>query len=65
MVFAEGTPPEIAVRRLKKGDRLHVYGIPRIDFSEVWRRIQAPPKRDKDDEEPLPYEIEILGVYAK
>ena len=65
LVFAEGTPPEIAVRRLKKGDRLHVYGIPRIDFSEVWRRIQEPPKRDKDDEEPLPYEIEILGVYAK
>jgi len=65
MVFAQGTPPEIAVRHLKKGDRLHVFGIPRIDFSEVWRRIQAPPKRDKDDEEPLPYEIEILGVYTK
>lgn len=65
MVFAQGSAPEIAVRHLKKGDRLHVFGLPRIDFSQVWSRIQAPPQRDKDDEVPLPYEIEILGVYTK
>ena len=65
MVFAQGSPPELAVRHLKKGDRLHVFGLPRIDFAQVWSRIQAPPQRDRDDEVPLPYEIEILGVYTK
>jgi hypothetical protein len=40
MVFAKGTPPERAVRRLKRGDRLHVFGIPRLDFAEISRRVR-------------------------
>jgi hypothetical protein len=65
MVFAKGTPPERAVRRLKKGDRLHVYGIPRMDFAEVWRRLEEEPRRQADVSQSLPYEIAILGVYPK
>ncbi len=41
MVFARGTPPEEAVKRLKVGDQLHVFGVPRIDFSEIARRVKS------------------------
>src|ERR1039457_430160 len=39
MAFAKGTPPELAVRRLKRGARLHVQGMPRVSFAEVSRRV--------------------------
>jgi hypothetical protein len=63
MVFAEGTPPERAVRLLKGGDRLHVYGIPRIDFAEISRRVADSQNVPGLLLHPLPYEIIILGVY--
>ena len=63
MVFMKDTPPEIAVRKLKRGGRLHVYGIPRVDFTEVARRAA----KYKDDPEllarNLPYEIIIIGLF--
>jgi hypothetical protein len=63
MVFMRDTPPEIAVRKLRRGDRLHVYGIPRVDFAEVARRAA----NYKDDPEllvrNLPYEIIIIGFF--
>jgi hypothetical protein len=63
MVFAAGTPPEQAVRLLKKGDRLHVYGIPRLDFAEISRRVAGHELNPGLLTHPLPYEILILGVY--
>ena len=63
MVFARDTPPEKAVRRLKRGDRLHVCGLPRVDFSEISRRVRNS-KRDLSLlAKSLPYEIIIVGVY--
>ena len=62
-VFAEGTPPERAVRLLKAGDRLHVYGIPRLDFAEISRRVTGHQVNPGLLTRPLPYEILILGVY--
>ena len=41
MVFIKGSAPERAVSRLRRGDRLHVYGLPRVSFAEISRRIQA------------------------
>src|ERR1019366_4544341 len=41
MAFVKGTPPELAVRSLRRGARLHVFGMPRINFAEVLRRVQA------------------------
>jgi hypothetical protein len=63
MVFASGTPPEKAVKLLKRGDRLHVYGLPRVDFAEVSRRMRGSHKDPALLVKPLPYEIIIQGVY--
>ncbi len=63
MVFVTGTPPERAVRLLKRGSRLHVYGLPRVDFAEVSRRVRGSQKDPALLVKPLPYEIIIQGVY--
>lgn len=65
MVFTKGTPPERAVRLLKGGDRLHVYGIPRLDLAEISRRVRNRAADSTLLTRPLPYEILVLGVYAK
>jgi hypothetical protein len=65
MVFAKETPPERAVRLLKRGDRLHVYGIPRVDFAEISRRVRDSGANPTLLTRPLPYEIVVLGVYTK
>ncbi|HYL31374.1 MAG TPA: hypothetical protein VEU27_15770, partial [Gemmatimonadales bacterium] len=65
MVFAKGTPPEQAVRPLKGGDRLHVYGMPRLDFAEIARRVRDYRRDPAVLTQPLPYEIVILGIYPK
>jgi hypothetical protein len=65
MVFVKGTPPELAVRLLKSGGQLHVYGIPRLDFAEISRRMDGYQKNQALLTLPLPYEIVILGVYPK
>jgi len=63
MVFVKDTPPELAVKSLKKGDRLHVLGLPRIDLALVsWRAKNA--KKDPSVLNwNLPYEIIVVGVY--
>jgi hypothetical protein len=63
MVFAKDTPPERAVRLLKRGARLHVYGIPRVDFAEISRRVRSSHNEPDHVPKRLPYEIIILGVY--
>jgi hypothetical protein len=63
MVFVKDTPPERAVRLLKRGNRLHVYGLPRVDFAEVSRRMRGSKKDPALLLKPLPYEIIIQGVY--
>jgi hypothetical protein len=65
MVFAKGTPPEQAVRLLKGGDRLHVFGMPRLDVAEISRRVKDYRTNPALLTQPLPYEIVILGVYPK
>jgi hypothetical protein len=63
MVFVKGTAPERAVRVLKRGDKLHVYGIPRLDFAELSRRVSGSGANPALLAGTLPYEIIILGVY--
>lgn len=65
MVFAKGAPPEIAVRTRKAGDKLHVYGIPRVDIAEISRRVRGSDRDASLLAGTLPYEIIILGVYDK
>ena len=64
MVFVKATPPERAVSRLKRGDRLHVYGMPRLDLAEISRRVRDSGMTPALLTKSLPYEIIILGVYA-
>ena len=63
MVFARGTPPEIAVRTLKPGDRMHVYGMARISLAEVSRRVRAASTDSTRLAGYLPYEIIVLGTF--
>jgi hypothetical protein len=61
MVFMKDTPPEKAVKNLRRGDRLHVYGIPRVDFAEISRRIENYRAHPELRAAKLPYEIIIIG----
>jgi hypothetical protein len=63
MVFAKNTPPERAVRLLNRGDRLQVFGLPRVDFAEISRRVKSSQTNPGLLVKPLPYEIIIQGVY--
>jgi hypothetical protein len=60
-VFARDTPPDQAMRLLRPGERLHVFGIPRVDLAEISRRVRNPTPAELG--KPLPYEIVILGIY--
>ena len=59
MVFAKGTPPEAIARRLRPGDRRHVWAMPRIDYDAIYRRARQPSRTAAS----LPFELVILGVY--
>jgi hypothetical protein len=65
MVFVKDSPPEAAVQGLARGDRLHVFGLPRIDLAAVASRAEraaaATPEAAGLN---LPYEILIVGVYG-
>jgi hypothetical protein len=63
MVFAKGTPPELAVRSLKGGDSLHVLGLPRVNFAEIAQRVAGHEADPSLLTRPLPYEIVILAVF--
>ncbi len=65
MVFARGTPPEAAVRALGPGDRLRVYGIPRVSFAILAQRLKESERRPEVLADNLPYEMIILGVYQR
>ena len=63
MALVKNSGPEQAVRRLRRGGRLHVWGLPRVSFAELSRRM-AGASRGAVLEGSLPYEIIVLGVYA-
>jgi hypothetical protein len=63
IVFVEGSPPERAVRSLGRGARLHVWGIPRLNFAEISRRAAESGNSPDFVEGPLAYEIVVVGVY--
>ncbi|HVX15995.1 MAG TPA: hypothetical protein VHC22_32725 [Pirellulales bacterium] len=63
MVCISGTEPEDEIKGLKKGDTLHVLGIPRIDLAVVSWRIRHAADRPEALTWDLPYEIIVVGVY--
>ena len=62
MVFVEGTSPERSVIGAKPGTRFHVYGLPRVSFAEISRRIRSA-SGPEPIEGALPYEIVVLGIF--
>jgi hypothetical protein len=63
MVFAEGTEPFERVKALRKGDTLHVVGIPRIDLSLVSYRASHPTDKPGILDWSLPYEMVIVADF--
>jgi hypothetical protein len=61
MVFVKGTKPADAVKDLKKGAKLHVLGIPRVNLNEVFA-IASGLQGDEEYSEGLPYEMIIVAV---
>lgn len=64
MGFIAGTAPERAVQGLTRGARLHIWGLPRLNFAEMWRRAEGSRSDPSLLEGPLPYEIVVVGVYS-
>jgi hypothetical protein len=63
LVFIKDSPPELRVKSLKKGDTLHVLGVPRINLALVSWRSKNFKKRPGALTWNLPYEMIIVGVY--
>jgi hypothetical protein len=61
MVFIKGTKPADAVKDLKKGDKLHVLGIPRVNLNQVFA-IASGLNGDEEYSDSLPYEMIIVAV---
>jgi hypothetical protein len=60
MVFVGGTAPAEEVLKLKKGDQLHVIGIPRVNLERV--SFITKQKGQQPVNTHLPYEMIIVGV---
>ena len=65
MVFVRDTEPERIARGVRPGDRLHVFGIPRIDLSAVAFRVERGATDPRDLDGKLPYEIVVVGVFPE
>ena len=63
MVFVKDTPPERIVRHLRPGNRLHVFGLPRINLAQIAWRASHTRDHPESLSLPLPYEMIIAGVY--
>jgi hypothetical protein len=61
MVFVKGTKPADAVKDLKKGDKLHVLGIPRVNLNTVFA-IAGELQDGEEFSEGLPYEMIIVAI---
>jgi hypothetical protein len=60
MVFVPGTPPAEKAKTLKKGDRLHVLGIPRVNLERISFLVSQ--NGNNSITTSLPYEMIIVAV---
>ena len=61
MVFVKGSKPADVVKNLKKGDKLHVLGIPRVNLNLVYA-IATGLQGDEEYSEGLPYEMIVVAI---
>ena len=64
MIFVKGSPPGDAIANMKKGQTLHVLGIPRVNLDEVLAIADGLPGHDEYASGGLPYEMIIVAVLA-
>ena len=62
MIFVKGSPPGDTIATMKKGDTLHVLGIPRVNLNEVLAIADGLPGHDEFAFGGLPYEMIIVAV---
>jgi len=62
MVFVKGSAPADMVATLKKGDKLHVLGIPRVNLNEVNAIAAGLQGHEEYSEGGLPYEMIIVAL---
>ena len=63
MVFVGGTKPADKVKTLKKGDEMHVLGIPRINLFEIAKLSKTAGPLGISRK--LPYEMIIVGLFEE
>jgi len=61
MVFVKGTKPADLIKDKKKGDKLKVLGIPRVNLNLVYA-IASGLQADEEYSESLPYEMIIVAI---
>lgn len=64
LVFVKGSAAERAVRGVAPGGRLHVYGIPRVNFSQLSKWARSARGDSTTVQGKLPYEIIVIAVYT-
>ncbi len=62
MIFVKGSKPGDKIATMKKGDKLHVLGIPRVNLNEVWAIVSGFQGHDEYSEGGLPYEMIIVAL---
>ena len=62
MIFVKGSKPADKVATMKKGDKLHVLGIPRVNLNEVYAIATGLQGHDEYSEGGLPYEMIIVAL---
>jgi len=62
MIFVKGSLPADKVATMKKGDKLHVLGIPRVNLNEVYAVASGLQGHEEYSEGGLPYEMIIVAL---
>lgn len=65
VVLVKDSPPDLALRNRRAGDRIHVWGLPRVSFDGLARLIEQAGTDARWRTAPFPYELLILGIYPE
>jgi hypothetical protein len=65
MIFMKGSKPADTVATMKKGGKLHVLGIPRVNLNEVFAIASGLQGHEEYSEGGLPYEMIIVALLKK
>jgi hypothetical protein len=64
MIFVKDSKPADKIATMKKGDKLHVLGIPRVNLNEVYAIASGLQGHEEYSEGGLPYEMIIVALLS-